>query len=171
MSGSELGWFQTIPLRARNRTNFLTDKDYFSHPVSLRVTPVEPLCWYRCWYGAGWSKNGLPIPTGPLDGIRSPPTGCGFMSELTDKELKNLKPRAKLYKVTDRDGMYAAVTPTGVVSFRYQYRVNGRQEVLTIGRYSAEAARKLTRAPDVRSSGESRRRKPRWRSAPRQPRR
>jgi hypothetical protein len=59
-----------------------------------------------------------------------PPTGCGFMSELTDKELKNLKPKAKLYKVTDRDGMYAAVTPTGVVSFRYQYRVNGRQEVL-----------------------------------------
>ena len=70
------------------------------------------------------------------------------MSELTDKELKNLKPRTKLYKVTDRDGMHAAVTPTGVISFRYQYRVNGRQEVLTIGRYSAEAARKLTRAPD-----------------------
>ncbi|HMQ57968.1 MAG TPA: DUF4102 domain-containing protein, partial [Rhizobiaceae bacterium] len=34
------------------------------------------------------------------------------MSELTDKQLKNLKPRAKLYKVADRDGMYAAVTPT-----------------------------------------------------------
>ena len=63
------------------------------------------------------------------------------MGDLTDKELKNLKPRAKLYKVTDRDGMYAAVTPTGVVSFRHQYRVSGRQEVLTIGRYSAEAAR------------------------------
>jgi integrase len=75
------------------------------------------------------------------------------MSELTDKELKNLKPRAKLYKVTDRDGMYAAVTPTGVVSFRYQYRVNGRQEVLTIGRYSAEAARKLTRAPEALEYG------------------
>jgi hypothetical protein len=55
------------------------------------------------------------------------------MSELPDKELKNLKPRAKLYKVTVRDGMYAAVTPTGVVSLRYQYRVNGRQQVLTIG--------------------------------------
>jgi len=35
------------------------------------------------------------------------------MGDLTDKELKNLKPRAKLYKVTDRDGMHAAVTPTG----------------------------------------------------------
>ncbi|MFG1320564.1 hypothetical protein [Xanthobacter autotrophicus] len=35
--------------------------------------------------------------------------------------------------------MHAAVTPTGVISFRHQYRVNGRQEVMTIGRYSAEA--------------------------------
>jgi len=51
------------------------------------------------------------------------------MGDLTDKELKNLKPKAKLYKVTDRDGMYAAVTPTGVISFRYQYRVSGRQKV------------------------------------------
>ena len=54
----------------------------------------------------------------------APQTGCGFMGDLTDKDLKNLKPRAKLYKVTDRDGMHAAVTPTGVISFRYQYRVN-----------------------------------------------
>lgn len=75
------------------------------------------------------------------------------MGDLTDKELKNLRPRAKLYKVTDRDGMHAAVTPTGVISFRYQYRVNGRQEVLTIGRYSAEVARKLTRAPDALEYG------------------
>jgi hypothetical protein len=39
----------------------------------------------------------------PFVGIRLPQTGCGFMGDLTDKELKNLKPRAKLYKVTDRD--------------------------------------------------------------------
>ena len=32
------------------------------------------------------------------------------MGDLTDKELKSLKPRAKLYKVTDRDGMHATVT-------------------------------------------------------------
>jgi hypothetical protein len=84
------------------------------------------------------------------------------MSELTDKELKNLKPTAKLYKVTDRDGMYAAVTPTGVVSFRYQYRVNGRQEVLTIGRYSAEAARKLTRVADKLKSEQGERARALW---------
>ncbi len=54
---------------------------------------------------------------------------------LTDTKLKNLKPSDKLYKVTDRDGLYVAVLKTGVVSFRYDYRINGRRETLTIGKY------------------------------------
>lgn len=54
---------------------------------------------------------------------------------LTDLALRNLKPRAALYKVADRDGMYVAITPTGSISFRYDYRINGRRETLTIGRY------------------------------------
>lgn len=54
---------------------------------------------------------------------------------LTDLALRNLKPRATLYKVTDRDGMYVAILPTGSISFRYDYRINGRRETLTIGRY------------------------------------
>ncbi|WP_425531227.1 hypothetical protein [Chromohalobacter sarecensis] len=29
---------------------------------------------------------------------------------LTDTKLRNLKPRDKLYKVNDRDGLYVAVT-------------------------------------------------------------
>ena len=49
------------------------------------------------------------------------------MGDLTDKELKNLKPRAKLYKVTDRDGMHAAVTPTGVISFGAQTDTRARR--------------------------------------------
>ena len=32
---------------------------------------------------------------------------------LTDAALKALKPKDKVYKVSDRDGMYARVTPTG----------------------------------------------------------
>ena len=54
---------------------------------------------------------------------------------LTDLTLRNLKPRVTLYKVTDRDGMYVAITPTGSISFRFDYRINGRRETLTIGRY------------------------------------
>jgi len=30
---------------------------------------------------------------------------------LTDTKLRNLKPKDKLYKVNDRDGLYVAVTP------------------------------------------------------------
>ncbi|MDX8380440.1 MAG: tyrosine-type recombinase/integrase [Gallionella sp.] len=54
---------------------------------------------------------------------------------LTDTKLKNLKPKDKLYKVVDRDGLYVAVLPSGTVSFRYNYSINGRQETLTLGRY------------------------------------
>lgn len=56
---------------------------------------------------------------------------------LTDTKLRALKPSGKLYKIPDRDGLYAAVTPTGAVSFRFNYRLNGRQETLTLGRYGA----------------------------------
>ena len=54
---------------------------------------------------------------------------------LTDTALKSLKPRDKAYKVTDGGGMHAAVSITGVISFRYDYRPNSRHETLTIGRY------------------------------------
>jgi Arm DNA-binding domain len=54
---------------------------------------------------------------------------------LTDLALRNLKPRPTRYKVTDRDGMYVVVYPTGVISFRYDYRLNGRRETFVIGRY------------------------------------
>ena len=57
---------------------------------------------------------------------------------LTDVALKNLKPREKIYKVTDRDGMFAAVVPSGQITFRYDYRLNGRRETLTIGRYGPD---------------------------------
>ena len=50
---------------------------------------------------------------------------------LTDTKLRNLKPTGKLYKVADRDGLYVAVTPSGTISFRYNYALNGRQETIT----------------------------------------
>lgn len=54
---------------------------------------------------------------------------------LTDAELHHLRPRAKAYKVADRDGMYVKVAPTGTLTFAYDYRLNGRRETLTIGKY------------------------------------
>lgn len=80
---------------------------------------------------------------------------------LTDTKLRNLKPGDKLYKVNDRDGLYAAVTPAGAISFRYNYSVNGRQETLTIGRYGnggitlAEARERLNEAKKMVAAGKS----------------
>lgn len=54
---------------------------------------------------------------------------------LTDTAIRNLKPKSKTYKAFDRDGMYVTVSPIGTVTFRYDYRLNGRRETLTIGRY------------------------------------
>lgn len=54
---------------------------------------------------------------------------------LTDVALKNLKPKDKPYKVADRDGMYAYVSPGGSISFRFDYRMHNRRETLTLGRY------------------------------------
>lgn len=69
---------------------------------------------------------------------------------LTDTALRNLKLRIKPYKITDRDGMYGLVSPAGSITFRYDYRLNGRRETLTIGRYG-EAVMSLATARDVLS--------------------
>lgn len=54
---------------------------------------------------------------------------------LTDAALKNLRPKSKAYKSTDRNGLYAYVSPGGAIWFRYDYRFNGRRETVTLGRY------------------------------------
>ena len=80
---------------------------------------------------------------------------------LTDTQLKNLKPMGKLYKKVDRDGLYVAVTRTGVVSFRLDYRLNGRRETIVLGHYGpdgmnlAQAREKLMAAKKEIAAGKS----------------
>jgi hypothetical protein len=82
-------------------------------------------------------------------------------SMLTDTALRNLKPKSLTYKTSDRDGMYVTVSPTGTVTFRYDYRLNGRRETLTIGRYGpagislAMAREKLIDAKKAVAAGRS----------------
>ncbi|MEN3161676.1 Arm DNA-binding domain-containing protein [Tistrella mobilis] len=49
---------------------------------------------------------------------------------LTNTAIKALRPKEKMYKVTDHDGMYVRVAPSGVLSFRLGYRFNGRRETV-----------------------------------------
>ena len=80
---------------------------------------------------------------------------------LTDTAIKALKPKDKLYKIVDRDGMYVVVQPSGSIVFRLDYRLNGRRETLTLGRYGpaglslARAREKLIDAKRAISEGRS----------------
>lgn len=80
---------------------------------------------------------------------------------LTDTKLRNIKPKDKLYKVNDRDGLYVAITPAGSISFRYNYSIHGRQETITFGRYGvggitlAEARERLGEAKKMIAAGKS----------------
>lgn len=56
---------------------------------------------------------------------------------LTDTALKALKPQEKTYTVADERGLYVEVFPTGGVVWRFRYRVAGKREKLTLGKYPA----------------------------------
>ena len=57
---------------------------------------------------------------------------------LTDVAIKALKSKEKDYKVADRDGMYVHVTTKGALSFRMDYRLNGRRETIYLGKYGPD---------------------------------
>ena len=77
---------------------------------------------------------------------------------LMDAALKHLKPKEKLYKVTDRDGMYVLVRPSGILTFQLDYRMNGRRETVTFGkvRPGRAVARSGLRAVHRREAGHQR---------------
>jgi len=57
---------------------------------------------------------------------------------LTDVTLKSLKSREKPFKIADRDGMYVHMSPGGTLSFRLDYRLNGRRETVNFGKYGRD---------------------------------
>ncbi len=54
---------------------------------------------------------------------------------LNDRQIKNAKPAAKPYKLADGKGMFLQVTPAGGKLWRLKYRINGKEKLLSIGKY------------------------------------
>ncbi|MDR1888351.1 MAG: integrase arm-type DNA-binding domain-containing protein [Zoogloeaceae bacterium] len=54
---------------------------------------------------------------------------------LSDTAIKNAKPAAKPYKLADEKGLYLFVTPAGGKLWRMQYRFEGKQKLLALGKY------------------------------------
>ncbi|SCZ84792.1 tyrosine-type recombinase/integrase [Nitrosomonas mobilis] len=54
---------------------------------------------------------------------------------LTDAKIKAAKPRDKAYKLSDGDGLTLLIQPNGSKWWRYRYRYNGKEKMLSVGTY------------------------------------
>ena len=54
---------------------------------------------------------------------------------LTVKKIQSLKPREKLYRVADGDGLCLEVTPKGSKLWRLRYRFGGKAKMMALGKY------------------------------------
>ncbi|WP_441253693.1 tyrosine-type recombinase/integrase [Bradyrhizobium sp. 613_E4_N2_2] len=58
-----------------------------------------------------------------------------FARLLSDARIRKVEVRSKAYKLADGGGLYLLVQPNGSMSWRYKFRVNGREGLLSIGQY------------------------------------
>lgn len=54
---------------------------------------------------------------------------------LNIKALEGLKPTGQRYRLTDENGLYIEVTPSGGKLWRFKYRFAGKQKILALGKY------------------------------------
>lgn len=55
--------------------------------------------------------------------------------KLTDPIIKAAKPKEKPYKLSDGQGLTLLIQPNGSKWWRYRYRINGKEKMLSIGTY------------------------------------
>lgn len=55
---------------------------------------------------------------------------------LTVVQVRNAKPKEKSYRLRDGDGLFLFMPPSGVASWQYRYKLNGKSQTLTIGKVS-----------------------------------
>ncbi|GAB2895682.1 tyrosine-type recombinase/integrase [Uliginosibacterium flavum] len=54
---------------------------------------------------------------------------------LTDAHCRNAKPREKLYRLKDFNGLYLEVKPSGTKAWRYRYKLNNKESMFALGNY------------------------------------
>ncbi|WP_428087827.1 tyrosine-type recombinase/integrase [Candidatus Thioglobus sp.] len=54
---------------------------------------------------------------------------------LTDTKIRTSKPKNKLYRLSDSNGLAIEITPTGIKYWRYRYRFNGKASMISLGRF------------------------------------
>src|SRR6478736_10323158 len=54
---------------------------------------------------------------------------------LTERKLRELKAKPKIYRVADRGGLCIEMRPTGSKFWRYRYRFAGSATMMSLGKY------------------------------------
>jgi len=54
---------------------------------------------------------------------------------LTDVKLRALRPRDRLFRVADARGLAVEVPPSGALRWRFRYRFDGKEKMLSLGTY------------------------------------
>lgn len=67
---------------------------------------------------------------------------------LSDIKIKNLKAAEKPYKVSDFEGLFILIKVSGSKSWRFKYRVDGKEKLLVIGDYPAHSWAQARKARD-----------------------
>ena len=68
---------------------------------------------------------------------------------LSDIKTRNLKSKEKPYKVGDFDGLFILVKVSGSKSWRFKYRMDGKEKLLVIGDYPAISLAQARKARDA----------------------
>ena len=71
---------------------------------------------------------------------------------LSDIKIRNLKPGDKAYKVSDFEGLFVLVKVSGAKSWRFKYRIDGKEKLLVIGDYPAVTLAQARKARDLAKS-------------------
>jgi hypothetical protein len=55
------------------------------------------------------------------------------MPVLTEIRIRAAKPKERAYKLFDERGLFMLITPSGGRLWRFRYRLNGLEKLLTLG--------------------------------------
>lgn len=68
---------------------------------------------------------------------------------ISDIKVRNLKSGDKAYKVSDFEGLFVLVKVSGSKSWRFKYRIDGKEKLLVIGDYPAVSLSQARQARDA----------------------
>jgi len=71
---------------------------------------------------------------------------------LTDVTVRSAKPGEKPVKLSDGEGMFLYIVPTGGKMWRLKYRVDGKEKLLSLGQYPEVTLKQVIPRSDPEAS-------------------